>query len=228
MDFKSITKEFCLKHSSEEAFLKLENYVSMIEEKNKTMNLTGFTGNRLWEEGIYESIISLFTIWKKSKPINIVDIGAGVGFPSIPFLIAFPQVALTIIEPQLKRVNFLKEVAKNLDLNIQIIIERAEEVKGNTFDLITARAVAPLYALLEISTHLGHLGSEYAFLKGSNIDEEIKQSLTIIKQLRIDNHETIKLSDQLEKHQSAIFYYKKENETPTGFPRQWQKIIKDK
>lgn len=47
MNFKSLTKDFCLKHSSVDAFLKLENYVEMIEEKNKLMNLTGFSGERL-------------------------------------------------------------------------------------------------------------------------------------------------------------------------------------
>lgn len=198
----------------------------MIEEKNKLMNLTGFSGERLWEEGIYESVISLFSIWKNNKPVSLLDIGAGAGFPSVPFLIVFPQTKLTIIEPQKKRATFLNDVSEKLSLNIEIITKRAEEVQDLTFDLITARAVAPLYALLEISTRLGKIGSEFAFLKGVSVEEEVNNAQQIIKKLKIENFEIRKISDELARHNLSIFYYKKQSETPSGLPREWQKIIK--
>lgn len=62
------------------------------------MNLTGFTQDQLWKEGIYESIITLKqSIYLKTK-IALLDVGAGAGFPSIPFFIINSDIKLVIVE----------------------------------------------------------------------------------------------------------------------------------
>lgn len=227
MTFKQKTHEFVLSVSTPEAFKNLETYVNMIEEKNKVMNLTGFTGDRLWEEGIYESIISLWEIFKDPSKKHMLDIGAGAGFPSVPFKIVFPEMNLTIIEPINKRVNFLKEVSNALNLNIKLIIGRAEETKNTTFDLITARAVAPLYALLEISSHLGNIGTKYGFLKGPSIDDETLEAKNIIQKLGIQ-FEVKKLTSRDLDRDAYSFEYIKSKPTPNDIPRAWAKIVEKK
>lgn len=227
MTFKQKTKEFVMTVSTEENFKKLEKYVNMIEEKNKVMNLTGFTGDRLWEEGIYESIISLFEIFQNPKDKTMLDIGAGAGFPSVPFRIIFPELKLTIIEPQQKRITFLKEVSEELNLGINLIVARAEDVTNKGFDLITARAVAPLHALIEISHHLGNQNAKYGFLKGPSISDEAIKAQKIITTFGI-KFEIKKLVSTDLNRDAYAFEFEKTTITPKGFPRPWAKIVENK
>ncbi len=210
--------------SNLQAFEKLETYVKMIEAKNAVMNLTGFTGDRLWQEGIYESIVSLYEVFKNPGDKTLVDIGAGAGFPSVPFKIVFPEIKLSIIEPQRKRIAFLEEVSKQLRLDVELIVARAEDVKKFKYDLLTARAVAPLCALLEISSHLGKIGAHYAFLKGPSVFEEVLAAKSIISKLKISG-EALKINNEFLAREAYVFDYKKIVETPDGLPRPWAKIV---
>lgn len=224
MNFKEKTKEFVLKVSTEKSFRDLETYVQMIEDKNKVMNLTGFSGDRLWEEGIYESIVSLYQVFNNPGSKKLLDIGAGAGFPSVPFKIVFPELKLSIIEPQNKRVLFLDSVSNELSLDIDLIVKRAEDVKDLEFDLITARAVAPLYALLEISSHLGKKGAHFAFLKGPSLVEEIKFANKMISKFEIKGNMN-KISDSSLSREAFVYEYVKQVDTPEGYPRPWAKIV---
>lgn len=227
MTFKDKTKEFVLKVANEKAFANLETYVNMIEEKNKVMNLTGFSGDRLWKEGIFESIISLYQFFGNPGSKKLLDIGAGAGFPSVPFKIVFPEVNLTIIEPLNKRMIFLEGVFKKLGLEVKLLIARAEEVKDETFDLVTARAVAPLKVLLEISSQLGHKETHYAFLKGPSVVEELDEAKAIINKLKITGSIKKIESNDLDREAYA-FEYQKQFDTPNGYPRPWAKIVAEK
>lgn len=224
MNFKEKTKEFVLKVSTEKSFRDLETYVQMIEDKNKVMNLTGFSGDRLWEEGIYESIVSLYQVFNNPGSKKLLDIGAGAGFPSVPFKIVFPELKLSIIEPQNKRVLFLDSVSNELSLDIDLIVKRAEDVNDLEFDLITARAVAPLYALLEISSHLGKKGAHFAFLKGPSLVEEIKFANKMISKFGIKGNMN-KISDSSLSREAFVYEYVKQVDTPEGYPRPWAKIV---
>lgn len=142
----------------------------------------------------------------------------------MPFKIVFPEVRLSIIEPQNKRMLFLQEVSKELSLDIDLIIKRAEDVKDADFDLITARAVAPLYALLEISSHLGKIGAHFAFLKGPSLVEEIKFANKIISKFGIKGQAN-KITDASLSRETFVYEYVKQVDTPEGYPRPWAKIV---
>ena len=219
--FQDLTKEI----SSEESFVLLEKYVELIEEKNKSMNLTGFSGDRLWEEGIYESIISLkdFVI----DDSKLLDIGAGAGFPSVPFAIFNPSVELTIYEPLRKRIDFLKIVIEELGLtNIILVNERIENsTQQDYFDYATARAVAPTIALFEISHRMVKLGGEFVWIKGPNVFNEIEASKKIMKKLSI-RPDVIELQNDFVTKQIYVVNYFKEINTPVGVPRDWSQIAK--
>lgn len=222
MNFKEIVRNHI---KNDDSFLKLERYVELIEEKNKVMNLTGFSGDKLWQEGIYESIISLESFIEDNHK-EILDIGAGAGFPSIPYAIAYPDKHITIIEPLQKRMLFLDEVVKELNLNVTLVVGRAEESNlKNTFDAITARAVAPLKVLIEISYKLGKIGCVFGWVKGPKIQEETIEAKNIISKFGIvvKNHKIM-----LENTDKEIYIseYKKEKEIPNGYPRNWAQIAK--
>ena len=218
MNFKEKTKLLVSKKS----FENLCKYVDLIEQKNKTINLTGFFGDALWQEGIYESIFLLNNLISKKNNLKILDIGSGVGFPTIPYLIANPLNKITIYEPMQKRFSFLEEVRKILNLNFDIKRIRSEDSKENEyFDFITARAVAPFKILSEISHHLLKINGKFCFIKGPKAKEEIQEASWIINKLKIKpNIQKIKINDK----ENFIISYIKEHKTPPYFPRKWKKI----
>lgn len=203
MTFQAKTKEFV---NNDELFNKLEKYVELIEQYNKVMNLTGFSGDTLWEEGIYESLI----LFEKINVNTIADIGAGAGFPSVPYAIANPNVQITIIEPLEKRITFLKQVVETLGLtNIKLECKRAEDYVGK-FDLITARAVASLGILVEITYHLGKVGTAFLFPKGPRAEEEIENAAYSLK--RFDLKPFVYSLEKANKKDVRVIVYVKEKE----------------
>ena len=223
MTYKDKTKEIV----SKEAFIKLERYVGLIEETNKVMNLTGFKEDRLWEEGIFESITLLEQGFSKSKDKKILDIGAGAGFPSIPYLIANPNNSLTIYESVGKRASFLALVGKELELDLKIIQERVENSQEEeVYDLVTARAVASLKILEEISHRIAKIGAKFVFPKGPKAQQEIMEAGLFSKKFGI-KPELIEATIKTSKS-NVLITYKKTIETPKGYPRDWSQIAKKK
>ena len=92
----------------------------------------------------------------------------------------FPNIKITLIEPTLKRCNFLNLVINELGLkDIEVINARAEEYikeKRETFDTVTARAVAPLNILLELSIPFLKVDGVFLAMKGSNATDEVKEA----------------------------------------------------
>lgn len=221
MTFKQLTKEHV---NNETYFAQLEKYVSLIEETNKVMNLTGFKGDRLWEEGIYESILSLETAFN-GKPGKLLDIGAGAGFPSIPYIIVHPQVKLTIYESQGKRVKFLNNVVEELGISAKINQVRVEEsIESNAYDFITARAVADVNAMIKAAYHVAKDGAKFGLVKGPKYVQELIEAQEVISKLELEVNttkvETIKTKDVF------MVMFKKTTPTPKGWPLAWSEIIK--
>ncbi|UUD36854.1 16S rRNA (guanine(527)-N(7))-methyltransferase RsmG [Mycoplasmopsis equigenitalium] len=205
------------------AYPKLKKYTELIEEHNLSMNLTGFTSDILWKDGIYESIKFLEKI-DIQKDDDWVDIGSGAGFPCVPFLICHPELKLTILEPMLKRVKFLKEVAKTLELNIKVHSLRAEEfVHKDSFNIITARAVTSLKNLILSTYHLGKNDARFCFVKGQNVNKEITEAKKAIDFLKLKISQ--KQLSETEKNLNIICY-QKTLKTPNDFPWMWSKILK--
>ncbi|QJB71470.1 16S rRNA (guanine(527)-N(7))-methyltransferase RsmG [Mycoplasma sp. 1654_15] len=173
LDFKEKTRQLV---NNEQIFWKLEQYVNLIEEKNKVMNLTGFSEDQLWKEGIYESIICLQPIIKNNKNSqSLLDVGAGAGFPSIPFLIFNTSIKLTIIEKLKKRCNFLELVKEKLNLDFEIINDSVSNLDKN-FDFITARAVGSINFLFKITKKLQKPTTSFIYIKGPKVFEEILEA----------------------------------------------------
>ncbi|MGL5204986.1 MAG: 16S rRNA (guanine(527)-N(7))-methyltransferase RsmG [Metamycoplasmataceae bacterium] len=223
MTFKERT--FNLIGKNNDIFNDLEKYVELIEETNKVLNLTGFTGDLLWCEGIYQSIILMQASFDETTNKKMLDIGSGAGFPSIPFLIYKRDFDLYICEPNQKRTNFLKNVNDKLSLNIKFITDRIEEFKEiELFDLITARAVTSLKNLIEISSKVGTINSKYSFLKGPKVYEELKEAEWISNELSLKiNIDIIQIDiDESRKKNYYLCKYHKTKRTPIEYPRPWR------
>lgn len=207
----------------------LNRYYELIVEYNKVMNLTGITEKeQVYLKHFYDSL-TIAKVIDLNKEENLCDIGTGAGFPGIVLKILFPNLKITLIDSLNKRIEFLKIVIKELNLNnIEAIHTRAEEyaIKNiEKFDVVTSRAVAPLNILLELSIPLLKTNKYFISYKG-NISREIIESENALKQLdsKIDKIEEFELPK--ENSNRTIIKIKKINKTNKKYPRKFSEIKK--
>jgi len=139
--------------------------------------------DRIWERHIF-NCLPVTTLFPQRA--TVFDIGSGAGLPGIVIALARPDLAVVLIEPLERRVEFLQEAVKTLaeiegltPLQIQVIRGRAQDVKA-TADFVTARAVAPLEKLKKITWHLLKVNGSLLAMKGEKAQEEM---LTVPKSI---------------------------------------------
>lgn len=162
-------------------------YMNLLIEWNEKMNLTVITEPK---EIILKHFIDSITILKYiDDNSKLVDVGTGAGFPGVPLIIMNPTLKITLVDSLNKRLIFLQEVVKELNLkNIEIVHARAEEFGQNKnyrekFDIATSRAVANLATLSEYLVPLVKIGGKIISMKASNAKEEINDAQKAIEVL---------------------------------------------
>lgn len=204
-------------------------YTFLVEENNK-YNLTSITEREeAYIKHFYDSA-QLEKAINMNEVKTLCDVGSGAGFPSIPLKILYPHLHITIIEPTLKRCNFLNQLVKLLNLNnVTIINDRAENMVNlrENFDVVCARAVANMQVLLELCVPLVKVNGKFISLKGSSFHEELLSSKNAIKLLnvKVENIYEYELLNDYGKH--SIITFKKETKTNTKYPRKYS-VIKNK
>jgi 16S rRNA (guanine527-N7)-methyltransferase len=144
----------------------------------------GFLGprevDRIWDRHIANCAVVEELIPANSK---VFDIGSGAGLPGLVLAIVRPDITIGLIEPLMRRSEFLKEVVADLGITDQVTVirGRAEELKGQTAPVVTARAVAPLGKLLTWSLPLTAKGGVILAMKGSSAATEITDAKEILK-----------------------------------------------
>lgn len=131
---------------------------------------------RIWERHVLNSAVLGEVI---DEGCRVVDIGSGAGLPGIPLAIARPDLKVQLLEPLLRRYNFLSEINDRLDLGCEVVRGRAEEpdvvrALGGA-DVATSRAVAPLGKLTRWSLPLVRVGGAMKALKGGSVAEELER-----------------------------------------------------
>ncbi|MHB8575948.1 MAG: 16S rRNA (guanine(527)-N(7))-methyltransferase RsmG [Dehalococcoidia bacterium] len=112
----------------------------------------------------------------------VIDIGSGAGFPGLPLKIAWPSLRLALLEATGKKARFLQTVVDELGVTgVQIVQSRAEDAGHSPtlrerFDLVVARAVAPLATLAELTLPFARVGGYVAAIKGSRILAELVEA----------------------------------------------------
>ena len=198
-------------------------YMDLLLDWNEKINLTAITEkNDIIIKHFVDSLTCLKYI-EKNK--NIVDIGTGAGFPGIPVAIANDSIKVTLVDSLNKRVNFLQEVIKEINLkNTEAIHARAEEFGQNNlhrekYDYCVSRAVSNLTVLVEYMLPLIKIGGRCICMKGPDIEEEISNAKFAIKELggKIETVDEFILPDTDIKRNIIII--KKEIATPKKYPR---------
>lgn len=202
----------------------LDNFIAyyhMILEGNKIHNLTAITK---WKEVVVKHFIDSVLPYKHFlKAENIIDIGAGAGFPSIPIKIINKDIKLTLVDSLNKRVQFINKVCDNLKLNdVEIIHKRAEDMPNsykNRYDIAVARAVAPLSTLVEYCMPYVKVGGKFLAYKANKAEQELDQALKAIEVMGgiIDNVYPYSIENQ--DIVRNIIVIKKVRATPLIYPR---------
>lgn len=163
-------------------------YYELLIDRNKVMNLTAITE---LEDVIFKHFIDSLSLVKVrdnliNSKISLIDVGSGAGFPGIPLKIVFPNISVLLLDSLNKRVVFLNDVIKNLDLSgIKAVHGRAEEFGQNQeyrekFDLCVSRAVANISTLAEYCIPLIKVGAIFVAYKSEKIEDELNKGKNAI------------------------------------------------
>ena len=127
------------------------------------------------------------------------DIGSGAGLPGLVLAIARTDLAVTLVEPLLRRTTFLEEVVAELGLDhVEVVRGRADSLHGRRrFDVVTARAVAPLDRLVRWSMPLVEPNGALIAMKGSSAGEEVVAAREVLAELGCAEPEVIALGATL-------------------------------
>ncbi len=200
---------------------KFDKYFSMLIETNKMLNLTAITEeNEVLIKHFLDSAVPEKFIPKNSK---IIDIGSGAGFPALPLKIVRDDLEITMVDSLNKRVNFLIDVIKELNLQKTYAFHsRAEDfAKENreSFDVAVARAVASLDTLVEYLLPFLKVGGIAVIYKSTKLEEEIENAKKAISVLggKVEKIEKFEIFE--ENLQRNILIIKKISKTPPKYPR---------
>lgn len=221
---------------SEDNLEKFLDYTRLMLEWNEKMNLTAITDPaEIMIKHFLDSLVFVKWInrfYPTDEP-SVADLGTGAGFPGIPIKIVMPRVNVVLIDALAKRISFLDEVVKSLELNnVATCHARAEDIGRvkkyrEAFDITVARAVAELPVLLEYASPLLKVGGRFIAAKGIEPENEISASSNALHQLNCELEHVEKYKLAQGANNRSLIIIKKVKNTPGKYPRQAGKPKKD-
>ena len=212
-----------------EKLKQLEIYANFLREYNEHTNLTAITDiEDIYLKHFYDSL-TLTKVIDLNTCKDLLDFGTGAGFPGMVIKIFFPNLKVTLLDSNNKKIKFLTELKDKIHVdNLELINTRVELLRNerlNYYDVVTARAVTNMPVLTELAMPLVKKDKYFIAMKGSNI-EEIKTSKNAISKMHgeIEEINTFLLSE--ESGMRNIIKIKKIKETTLNELRSYEKIIK--
>lgn len=202
-----------------------QKYYEMLVKWNEVMNLTAITEYDEVNEKHFVDSLAIVKGLDMNEVDYMIDIGTGAGFPGIPLKIIYPHLKVTLLDSLNKRVKFLDEVVRTLELeNVKTLHGRAEDYSRKEeyrekYDLCVCRAVSNLSVLSEYCIPYVKIGKMFVSYKSVNVDEEVEQSLNAIRILggKLIKIDKIKLPDS--DISRAFVYIEKVKSTSKKYPR---------
>ena len=228
-----ILKPYLAEHGaplSEQQLSQLEVYARLLREWNEKMNLTAIVD----DEGIalkhFLDSLALLRHAEIPTGARVADVGTGAGFPGVVLKIARPDIELVLIDSLQKRLNFLEEVLLQTGLSAKLVHARAEDAGHDqslreSFDFVTARAVANLSVLAEYCLPLVKVGGVFAPMKTAEAEQEIAEAKPAIAALGGKIRE-VQLYELPVCGGRSVVVVDKTAPTPPKYPRQGTKISK--
>jgi 16S rRNA (guanine527-N7)-methyltransferase len=213
--------------------LQFERYYQELASWNERLNLTTITGyEEVQVKHFLDSLVSLPIVAAElgvslplARPLRLVDVGSGAGFPGIPIKIVSPQLDVTLMDGTQKKVHFLEDMARTLELSsLKVVAGRAEELGRKSehrdhYDLVMARAVAPLNVLVEYLLPLVRPGGLAVIYKGPGAPQEFIEARQAIKLLAADAVRFAPVEVPFLAEKRFVLLIKKLRPTPSQYPR---------
>ncbi len=228
-DFFNILKDST--DFSDEIINKFYEFNEILYEKNQFLNLTRVKK----EESVYRNYLDSLNpiaLAELSEAESIIDIGSGSGFPAMALAIAFPDKNVTMVESTGKKAVFLEEAVQTLGLkNARVVSARAEELAHDLahrekYDAVTARAVAEMRIISELSSGFAKTGGKLIFYKGMKAKEEIKSATKSFQMLSLAECAVEKYQISNEDDSTYMVILKKVKPLLKSYPRSYAKIKK--
>lgn len=209
----------------------LEDLKLRMQKVNKELNLTAITD----DEGIilkhFVDSMAIYPYIKDAK--SLIDVGCGGGFPSLVIGILAPHVSVFSVDSVTKKVNYVKESAKMLKINLDGSNRRAEELGQDNafrekFDIACARAVGRLNLICELCLPLVRVGGYFIAMKSVDTDKELIEAERAIELLggKVSEVKKYKLTNGNEEIERSVILVKKISQTPEKYPRNNSQISK--
>lgn len=200
--------------------------------ENEKYNLTAITDVDKIILNHYADCVIMASRLKKGA--SVIDVGCGAGFPSLPLAMVRPDLKITAMDSTAKRVNYVKETAELLGLtNLTAVVMRAEDGGKSPeyrekYDYATARAVAEMRVLCELTLPFVKMGGQLVAMKGKNAEFELSSAKKAIATLggRGTVCESITLKGEGEVLSHPLIIIDKKEKTPATFPRPFAQISK--
>ncbi len=203
-----------------------EAYQSLLLDWSERMNLVGDASADVVRSRHFVESLALGAALREREMLrpdtNLLDVGAGAGFPGLVLKIAWPAIKLTLIEATLKKTSFLSAVCAAMGMaDVVVLTGRAETLAHDgalraRFDLVVARAVASLPALLELTLPFARIGGRVVTPKGSRAREEIAASSAALQTL---GGKALALPFKTPGPPQTLVIVIKQRDTPGEFPR---------
>ncbi len=215
---------------TENQILKLEKFYELLVIWNEKINLTTI----LKEEDVYlkhfYDSLTLIKVIDLNKELTLLDVGTGAGFPGIVLKIVFPNLKITLLDSMNKRISYLNEIIKELDLkDIDTVCSRVEDYalkNREKYDIVVCRAVAHLEILVEITLPLVKVNGYFIAMK-SNANEEIALARKKILVLNSKIIEILSFKLPFENSIRTLIKIQKFKKTDLKYPRKYDKIKKE-
>ena len=217
---------------------RFDRYAQLLVEWNERMNLTAITQPNDIVLKHFADSLTVIPLLPEKQGFSLIDVGTGAGFPGIPLAIVRGDMQLTLLDSLNKRLTFLQQVCTELGIQAQLIHARAEEggrkpQLRESFDVVTARAVAALPVLVEYCLPFLKKGGRFIAMKGPDSDAELEQASRAVTMLGGTVTEVKNLvlpvtpRAGVEEQERRLFLIDKTTQTPSRFPRQSAKISKE-
>ena len=210
---------------------KLARFYQLLVTWNEKINLTTIIKEEeVYLKHFYDSL-TLIKVVDLRQHLTVLDVGTGAGFPGIVLKIVFPNLKITLLDSLTKRINYLNEIIKELDLHdIETVCSRCEEytkINREKYDLVVARAVSHLKILSEMIIPTVKVNGYFIAMK-ANLNDELEKTIPMLKKLNSELKEIKEFSLPIENSKRTLVVIKKNAKTALLYPRKYSEIKKMK